>query len=90
MGTYFHQSPIWLQKIYPTLIWKNNSTNKNLVLTFDDGPHPTITKEVLAVLKQYAIKAHFFCVGENVKKYPEILDLIRADGHQIGNHTIKH
>ncbi len=90
MGTYFLQTPFWLPLLYPSMIWKNNSANKNIVLTFDDGPHPIITKEVLQILNEYKVKAHFFCVGNNVVKYPEMFQEILANGHQVGNHTFHH
>ncbi|MCM4161857.1 polysaccharide deacetylase family protein [Antarcticibacterium sp. W02-3] len=63
---------------------------KTLYLTFDDGPIPGITPWVLSLLKDYNAKATFFCIGENVKKYPEIFKAILAEGHSIGNHTHNH
>jgi peptidoglycan/xylan/chitin deacetylase (PgdA/CDA1 family) len=63
---------------------------KELFLTFDDGPHPTITPFVLASLKQYDAKATFFCVGENVTRYPDVYQQILAEGHAVGNHTYNH
>ena len=65
--------------------------SKNAVyLTFDDGPHPDITPFVLDILKARGLKATFFCVGEIVKRYPEIFARIQAEGHAVGNHTQKH
>lgn len=66
------------------------STEKILYLTFDDGPVPGVTAEVLKILKERNARATFFCLGENVKKYPELFLSIKKDGHAIGNHTFSH
>ncbi|MBL4586099.1 MAG: polysaccharide deacetylase family protein [Flavobacteriales bacterium] len=58
--------------------------------TFDDGPHPIITQQILQVLKEENVKATFFCIGKNAGKYPEIVRQIVAEGHVVGNHTYKH
>lgn len=63
---------------------------KSIYLTFDDGPVPEITPWVLNTLKTYAVKAHFFCVGDNVKKHPAIFKSILDDGHVVGNHSHNH
>lgn len=63
---------------------------KRFFLTFDDGPIPEITPWVLDTLKHFGVKAHFFCVGENVSKYPEIYQRILSEGHVVGNHTYNH
>ena len=59
-------------------------------LTFDDGPHPTWTPRVLAVLKKYGVKAVFFEVGQNVATYPSLTRSLRSAGMLIGNHTWSH
>jgi peptidoglycan/xylan/chitin deacetylase (PgdA/CDA1 family) len=61
-----------------------------LYLTFDDGPHPVITETVLNILKKYNAKASFFCIGDNVAKYPDTYQRILSEGHTIGNHTYNH
>jgi peptidoglycan/xylan/chitin deacetylase (PgdA/CDA1 family) len=61
-----------------------------IALTFDDGPSPIYTPQILAILKKYNIKATFFMVGVNAKKYPAIVKLVLADGHVIGNHSLTH
>ena len=63
---------------------------KTLYLTFDDGPHPDITPRVLALLEQYNAKATFFCIGDRVKRYPEVYKAILEAGHTVGNHTQHH
>lgn len=59
-------------------------------LTFDDGPSPTITPQILNVLEEYDIKATFFVVGSMADKFPEVLKMVRDGGHLIGNHTYSH
>lgn len=63
---------------------------KNIYLTFDDGPIPELTDWVLKTLEEHNAKATFFCVGENVDKHPEIFQRIITDGHRVGNHTHNH
>jgi len=63
---------------------------KSVYLTFDDGPIPESTPFILATLKEMDIKATFFMVGQNVERYPELFEQIKAHGHQIGNHTYNH
>lgn len=61
-----------------------------VTLTFDDGPSPIFTPEILAILKKNNIKATFFVVGASAKKYPELIKAILAEGHKIGSHTWTH
>ena len=72
------------------MIWSLPSETPSLCLSFDDGPIPQITSTVCEILDQYNAKATFFCVGENVKKYPREFELLLARGHSIGNHTNNH
>ena len=65
-------------------------TERILYLSFDDGPHPVVTPVVLDILKEYGLKATFFCIGKNVAQYPEIFTRILTDGHAIGNHSYSH
>lgn len=76
--------------VFPRYTWRFVVSEPTIFLTFDDGPHPDITPFVLDLLKEFEWKATFFCVGENVLKYPEITHRILAEGHSIGNHTQKH
>lgn len=64
--------------------------NKTIYLTFDDGPTPGVTPWVLSLLKQYNIKATFFCLGKNVEQWPDLIQTILKDGHTIGNHGYEH
>lgn len=61
-----------------------------IALTFDDGPHPHYTHEILGILAEYDVRATFFVVGENVEFYPHVLAEVQAAGHEIGNHTYDH
>lgn len=69
---------------------KNENEYMKIALTFDDGPHPRYTPEILDILDQYGIKATFFIVGLNAEYYPEALEEISLRGHEIGNHTYTH
>ncbi|HNZ61851.1 MAG TPA: polysaccharide deacetylase family protein [Paludibacteraceae bacterium] len=71
-------------------LWRKNSSEKVVYLTFDDGPVPEVTPQVLSVLDDFNIKATFFCVGDNVNKYPELYREILLKGHSVGNHTFHH
>ena len=72
------------------LIWSRSTKHKRIYLSFDDGPHPLITNFVLDTLKENGIKATFFCIGDNVLKYPETFERIVKEQHSIGNHTHNH
>lgn len=84
------KSPKVFETLYPSATWKFPSKEKELYLTFDDGPHPVITPWVLNKLKEYKAKATFFCIGRNVERYPEIFMEIKRQGHSVGNHTYSH
>ena len=80
----------WLRWLYPSAIWRMDPTEKAVYLTFDDGPIPESTPWLIETLDRYNVKATFFMVGDNVRKYPELLELIRSHGHRLGNHTFNH
>ncbi len=85
-----YRPPGFLKWIGSSLTWRGNIEKKVLFLTFDDGPHPSITPLVLEILRRQDAKAIFFCVGENIRKYPEVAKMILYEGHQIANHTFNH
>jgi peptidoglycan/xylan/chitin deacetylase (PgdA/CDA1 family) len=88
---YITSTPWWLKLLFPKgLTWKGNEAGNNLHLTFDDGPHPEITPFVLDLLAKANAKATFFCIGENVERYPEVFVQIIKEGHRVGNHTQTH
>jgi peptidoglycan/xylan/chitin deacetylase (PgdA/CDA1 family) len=84
------RTPWLLKKIYPGLIWDIKPAERCIYLTFDDGPIPIVTPFVLNILKQYNAKATFFCIGDNVGKYPDVFEQVKNEGHAIGNHTFNH
>ena len=84
------QPAIWLRWLYPRATWRMDRNEKAVYLTFDDGPIPEATPFILDTLSQYGIKATFFMVGDNVRKYPELYNMVVAAGHRIGNHTFNH
>ena len=61
-----------------------------IALTFDDGPHPRYTPQILNILDKYGIKATFFTIGINAEYYPHVVEEIIKRGHEIGNHTYSH
>jgi peptidoglycan/xylan/chitin deacetylase (PgdA/CDA1 family) len=71
-------------------IWKVRESKKNLYLTFDDGPVPGLTEYVIETLEEFKAKATFFCVGDNVRKNPELFRRLYRSGHAIGNHSCNH
>lgn len=87
---YLVKTPKFIQNLFPNFIWKVPSNEKVIYLTFDDGPIPEVTPWVLKTLKNFKAKATFFCVGQNVKKFPEAFQDILAHGHSVGNHTYNH
>lgn len=84
------KTPQLFQHLLTNYTWHIPTTEKVLFLTFDDGPVPEETPWVLDTLRQFGAKATFFCVGDNVRKHPEIFQQILADGHAVGNHTFNH
>ena len=84
------QPAIYLRWLYPKAYWRMDRHEKAVYLTFDDGPIPEATPFILDTLKEHDIKATFFMVGDNVRKYPELFERIKAEGHQVGNHTFNH
>ncbi len=93
MRFYTVKTPLILPFLQPKgLIWKGGKglPKNGIYLTFDDGPHPEITPQVLALLARYNAKATFFCVGENAVRYPQVVAQIGAEGHTLGNHTYNH
>lgn len=86
----FFTTPYILRLFYPSLLWRMPKGERKIYITFDDGPHPAITPQVLDILKEFNAKATFFCVGNNVRKYKETFEMIVKDGHSVGNHTYNH
>jgi peptidoglycan/xylan/chitin deacetylase (PgdA/CDA1 family) len=76
--------------LYRDALFRIKTTERILFLTFDDGPDPVSTTQLLDLLRKYKIPAIFFCSGSAAEKYPELISLIRADGHLTGNHGYNH
>ena len=73
-----------------TIFHSEDCEEKTIALTFDDGPHPRYTKQILDILEKYGVKATFFFVGQNIEYYPEAARAVVDAGHEIGNHTYTH
>lgn len=84
------QPPCLLRRLYPRATWRMEPSEKAVYITFDDGPIPEATPWVLDVLDRYGVKATFFVVGDNVRKYPELFREVLRRGHSVGNHTFHH
>lgn len=84
------KTPRFFRILFPNKTWGFSRSINAVYLTFDDGPNPLITPWVLDLLTELDVKATFFCVGENVLKYPEIIQQIKQEGHAIGNHSMDH
>ncbi len=84
------KTPALLRYVYPEYTWRKPDKGKNIYLTFDDGPIPEVTEFVLNQLAVFQAKATFFCVGENIKRYPNIVRRVVGEGHCLGNHTYNH
>ncbi|MBQ7440631.1 MAG: polysaccharide deacetylase family protein [Prevotella sp.] len=80
----------WMRKLYPHATWRMNPEEHAVYLTFDDGPIPEATPFILKTLADFDVKATFFMVGDNVRKFPHLYQQVRDAGHLIGNHTMNH
>lgn len=90
MDFYWIKTHKLIKRLFPNQIWDLPNTEKKIYLTFDDGPTPEITEWILAVLEKQDIKATFFCLGDNIRKHPNLFQKIISAGHKIGNHTYSH
>lgn len=84
--------PEWLRKLAKDAVFMipQREGEKKVYLTFDDGPIPEVTPRLLDLLDSYGIKATFFMVGDNVRKYPELFADVKRRVHRVGNHTMHH
>ena len=89
---FIERPPKWFRNLFPEAIFRmeEGEGRKMVYLTFDDGPIPEATPQVLDELDKYEVKATFFMVGDNVRKYPGLYEKVKARGHKIGNHTMHH
>ncbi|MBT4881698.1 MAG: polysaccharide deacetylase family protein [Flavobacteriales bacterium] len=86
----FATTPKFIQALFPSLVWRKETLNKEIWLTFDDGPEPEVTPWILSVLKKENITATFFLVGEQIEEFPELVGAIIKEGHTIANHSYSH
>ena len=86
----FSTTPKFIQALFPSLVWRKETKNKEIWLTFDDGPDPEITPWILTVLKKEKVKATFFLVGQQIEEFPELVGAILKEGHIIANHSYSH
>jgi peptidoglycan/xylan/chitin deacetylase (PgdA/CDA1 family) len=84
------KTPRLVELLFSSKMWGFSRSENSVYLTFDDGPDPQITPWILDFLHEQKLKATFFCVGENVLKYPHIFARIKQEGHSVGNHTMNH
>ena len=82
--------PNKILKLLCPVVYQISTAGHNIYLTFDDGPCPNSTPIILDILRKHNIKATFFCVGDNILRYPELFAQIKSEGHQVGNHTMHH
>lgn len=78
------------QVFLPSVCSFPSVNKKNIVLTFDDGPHPEVTPRILDLLAQHNAQAIFFCIGKNIASYPELAQRIVSEGHILANHSYNH
>jgi peptidoglycan/xylan/chitin deacetylase (PgdA/CDA1 family) len=90
MSFYWIKTNALIKRIFSNYVWDVSNTENKIYLTFDDGPIPEITEWVLKELKKHNAKATFFCIGNNIEKYPDIFEKVIHEGHSMGNHTFNH
>lgn len=89
----FFVAPLWflpvLECLTPGVLYRVHMQQPLVGLSFDDGPHPEFTPRVLEILQQHGARATFFLIGERAVRFPDLLQAIRAQDHEIGNHCWK-
>lgn len=88
---FIERPPKWFRRKCAGVLFRiEEGTRKRIYLTFDDGPIPEVTPRLLDLLDEYGVKATFFMVGDNVRKYPQLYEEVKRRGHRVGNHTMHH
>ncbi len=85
-----YRIPGWVEKMFPYLNFRVPVQNNSVFLTFDDGPTEGVTEYVLEQLDKYNFKATFFLIGDKIRPHADIVQMIKAEGHRLGNHTFHH
>lgn len=88
MFVFIWSVPTW--RIFGPVLIRGPATGKQVALTFDDGPSPPFTDQILDILRDRQVPATFFVCGKNAERHPETLRRIHMEGHTIGNHTYSH
>lgn len=83
-----YSPPDFVKRMFPEFVW--DSVSDKILITFDDGPNPETTTEILKSLSDKNIKAVFFLVGQNIERYKSLSEEIFSEGHEIANHTYTH
>lgn len=89
-GSLIVKPPAWIRLLFPAALWREKTNEKRVFLTFDDGPVPGITPWVTDLLKSAGATGTFFCVGDNVRKYPGVFERLREEGFSVGCHGYSH
>jgi len=90
LAFFFYASYSISSGVYVKAYCKKETTEKEVALTFDDGPNAEYTPKILDILKQQNVEAAFFCIGSEVEKNPQLVERMIAEGHLIGNHSYSH
>lgn len=88
--TLFYKFPKLIRIFFPQILYSIENDLNEVYLTFDDGPIPEVTPQILDILSDFNAKASFFCLGKNVLNNPDIFRTIIENGHTIGNHSFDH
>lgn len=78
-----------MEKLAPNVVWRIATDRPFVALSFDDGPDPTFTPQVLAILERHGAHATFFLIGDRARSHPELVQRIKDAGHEVGNHYIE-
>lgn len=90
MRKYLLKNPAWFSWPYRHALWRVDTQEKELFLTFDDGPTPEVTEYVVDLLARYDAQASFFCLGSQVVRYPDVMQVLSNQGHLVANHCFDH
>jgi len=90
ISKYLDRSYRSMKRRYPAVLWFGDESHREIAITFDDGPHPKDTPQVLKTLAKHNVRATFFLVGKYVEQYPELVKQIHQSGHQLGIHCYRH
>lgn len=88
--TLYYRFPFIVKIFFPQIFYSIRNDSKKIFLTFDDGPIPEVTPQILDILSKFNAKATFFCLGKNVANHNDIFSTIKEKGHTVGNHTYDH